>query len=145
MAEDPYRNRLRLRTGGLLIEDDAILLVKIESPVIGKTVWMPPGGGMEFGESTEACLQREFKEETGLGIEVLRFGFLNELLELPYHAVELYFEVRRTGGSFRLGKDPEHGESQLIRDLKWVPLAELEEYDIAPMSLLEWTISHGSS
>ncbi len=145
MAENPYQHRLRLRTGGLLVEDDAILLIQIESPLTGKPVWMPPGGGMEFGESTEECLRREFKEETGLTVEVLDFVFLNELLEMPYHAIELYYEVRRTGGKLKLGNDPEHGHDQLIRDLKWIPLAELGAYDTAPEVLSEWSLHQGSS
>lgn len=29
-----------------------------------------PGGGLEFGEGTRACLQREFAEETGWNIQV---------------------------------------------------------------------------
>jgi len=58
-------------------------------------LWAPPGGGMDFGQSVEENLTREFREETGLKVEVKRFLFINEFLAVPLHAVELFFEVTR--------------------------------------------------
>jgi 8-oxo-dGTP diphosphatase len=36
----------------------------------GKFYTKFPGGGLEFGEGTRECLQREFKEETGLDVSI---------------------------------------------------------------------------
>ena len=48
----------------VLDPDDRVLLVRFEWP--DKTVWAPPGGGLETGESDEQALVRELAEECGL-------------------------------------------------------------------------------
>ena len=137
-SDDNYRHKLRVRVCGILVENDRLLLVRLRSPVTGKIVWMPPGGGLEFGEDIESCLVREFHEETGLHIELDEFQFVNELIEPPYHAIELYYRVVRTGGQLRLGSDPEHrADSQLLQEVRWVPLLELSQLSLAPAKLRE--------
>lgn len=113
-------------------------MVQIHSPVTEQLVWMPPGGGLEFGESLEGCLEREFEEETGVQIRAGEFLFLNELIEEPYHAIELYYRVRQTGGKIILGSDPEHGNhSQLLKDVAWKPLSTLHSLSVSPDNLVE--------
>ena len=112
-------------------------MVQVHSPVTNELVWMPPGGGLEFGETLEDCLEREFREETGARIEVGEFLFLNELIEDPYHAVELFYKVRQIGGEIRLGSDPEHdAHSQLLKAVAWKPVAELRKLKVSPEKLL---------
>ena len=50
----------------------------VHHTALGKdgSLWAPPGGGMEYGESAHAALKREFMEETHLEIEVERFLFV---------------------------------------------------------------------
>jgi G:T/U-mismatch repair DNA glycosylase/ADP-ribose pyrophosphatase YjhB (NUDIX family) len=48
----------------VLDPDDRVLLVRFEWP--DKTVWAPPGGGLEPGETDEQGLIRELAEECGL-------------------------------------------------------------------------------
>ncbi|MFN2470407.1 MAG: NUDIX domain-containing protein [Gaiellaceae bacterium] len=43
---------------------DRVLLVRFEWP--DKTVWAPPGGGLEPGETHQHALRRELREEAGL-------------------------------------------------------------------------------
>ncbi|MDZ7689989.1 MAG: NUDIX domain-containing protein [Balneolaceae bacterium] len=72
MPNSTYKGRIRIRVNGLLVKDNALLMVRMRSPVTNQQVWMPPGGGLQFKESMEACLKREFLEETGLQVEVRR-------------------------------------------------------------------------
>ena len=51
---------------GVIIHDDALLLVKVKTT--GK--WFLPGGGVNAGEDLKAALQRETREETGIMINV---------------------------------------------------------------------------
>lgn len=133
MADLSYQERVRVRVNGLLVREDALLLVKIISPVTGKMVWIPPGGGLEYDESMEQCLAREFEEETGLKVETGMLRHINELLSPPYHAVEFYFEVQETGGTLRLGADPEHpDEEQILLDARFIPFDKFTDYEIAP-------------
>ncbi len=140
MDEDAsaFSGQLRVRVCGLLVESDAILLAQVHSPVTDELVWMPPGGGLEFGESMSDCLQREFREETNLKIAVSQLVHVNELVSPPYHAIECYFEVEKTSGERKLGSDPElPDDKQLLNDLCWMPLAKLADMSFAPQSLLE--------
>lgn len=139
MSGDIYKNKTRIRVNGLLIDDESILLAQIKSPVNDSLVWMPPGGGLHFGESMKECLKREFKEETGLEINVNSLIAVNELVKPPFHAVEFYFAVKKMGGYLQLGNDPEHNENeQILKDVKWILLEELEAMNIAPEPLLQW-------
>src|SRR5579862_9492774 len=86
-----YGNRLRVRACGLCVKNDSLLLVNHE--ISGRSFWAPPGGGIQFGETAAECLTREFKEETGLTINVKKFAFCCEFIKQPLHAIELFFEV----------------------------------------------------
>ena len=137
MHSGPFSERLRLRVCGLLVDEERILLVKLRSPVTEQLVWMPPGGEVEFGESLHEALQREFPEETGVEVEVSRLLHIEELIERPFHAVECYFEVRQTGGEPAIGFDPElKKDEQLLSDIAWIPLAEVDRQSFAPRGLL---------
>ena len=101
---------------------------------IGNTdiFWCPPGGGVQFEETTLDALQREFKEETGLEIEVGRLMFVNEFMEAPLHALELFFEVKITGGRLHLGLDPEMTEAnQIIQEIRWMSFEEAKRYPVS--------------
>jgi 8-oxo-dGTP diphosphatase len=125
-----FGNRLRVRVCGICIEDQRILLVKHHALGPKGVFWSPPGGGLEFGESAEESLKREFLEETGLQTEVVRFLFTHEFLEEPLHAIELFFEVRKTGGRLKTGTDPEmKGGNQIIQEVKFVSQAELKIFE----------------
>jgi 8-oxo-dGTP diphosphatase len=133
LGTDRYRGKLRIRSCGLLIENDQILLVKLLSPVSGKPVWLPPGGGVTVGESLESAVEREFYEETGLQIETQGLKIVHELIKPPFHSIEMYFYCRSTGGTLQLGRDPEFRKAeQILIDLKFIPVRDLGRYDMYP-------------
>lgn len=132
-ADDAYSGRLRVRSCGLLLEDEKLLLVQLHSPVKNKIVWLPPGGGVDFGESLQEALVREFEEETGLQVKIRQLLYVNELIESPYHAIEFYFRVEKTGGKAVLGVDPEHPpEKQILKKMRYFSQKEVQLMDIAP-------------
>jgi 8-oxo-dGTP pyrophosphatase MutT (NUDIX family) len=51
-----------------IVKQDRILLIRWREVEPERTFWIIPGGGRERGESIEACLVREAREETGLKI-----------------------------------------------------------------------------
>lgn len=127
---DKYGNKLRVRIGGICIENGKILLVNHQSLNKEGDFWSPPGGGMDYGQSAEENLKREFLEETGLKIEVERFLFVHEYLAPPLHAIELMFEVRRIEGQLQTGYDPEmSSDEQIIRNVRFIAEDELRELD----------------
>jgi 8-oxo-dGTP diphosphatase len=126
-----YANRLRVRVCGLCVQKDKLLLASHRGLGPAGQLWIPPGGGMELGQSAHANLQREFLEETGLQIDVGNLCLLNEHLAPPLHALELFFRVEVRGGKLSLGIDPElpPGRQQL-QDLRFFSLPEIEQLPI---------------
>ena len=122
-VETTYGNRLRVRICGVLVENDKILLVKHRFED-GKILYAPPGGGQDYGESAETALKKEFKEETGLIINVEEMLFVHEYKEPPLHALEIFFSVRSLGGKLRKGRDPET-KRQIIEDVSFYNNDEL--------------------
>jgi 8-oxo-dGTP diphosphatase len=120
-----YGGRLRVRVCGLLEEEGKILLVRHVGLGIEDGWWNVPGGGMEYGSEIGENLRREFKEETGLEVVSGQFLKVHEHLDLPLHAVELFYKVKKTGGHLQLGADPETKQYQSIADVQWMTYAEV--------------------
>lgn len=115
-----FAGKVRIRVCGVCIRQNRILLVKHRGLGPAGYLWNPPGGGIDFGESVEQALKREFLEETGLQIEVGNFLHFNEFIGQGLHALELFFEVSMVGGELRLGTDPElDSGSQMMEELKF--------------------------
>lgn len=120
-----FGNKLRIRVCGLCQNNGRLLMINHQGINEGD-FWAPPGGGLHFGETLETCLKREFSEETGLDIEIKGFRFLYEFVQLPLHAIELFFLVETTKGNLRQGFDPEMGEKQIIQEVKFMSWAEID-------------------
>lgn len=130
-VQEFYGNRVRVRVCGLCELDGG--LVMVNHPLSGVDFWAPPGGGLEFGETVSECLIREMNEETGLEVTVGDFLFVTEFNKPPLHAIELFFSVRRTGGSLTLGTDPEMGDRQILSGVKIWSWQEIESANKAEL------------
>ena len=119
-----YGNQLRIRLCGICVQDNKILLINHAGMNESGEFWSPPGGGLQFGETIEDCLKREFLEETNTIISVGKFLKINEFVKPPLHAIELFYEVKILSGEMKVGFDPEM-EEQIIKDVKWLSFAEV--------------------
>lgn len=121
-----FGNQLRVRVCGVCFDRNKILLVNHHGLKHGN-FWAPPGGGLHFGETAEACLKREFKEETGLNVEIGDFLFATEFIHEPLHAVELFFLTFIKDGVLKKGVDPEMGAEQIIQEVKFFDRLEIAQ------------------
>lgn len=127
-----YADKVRLRVCGICLHNDKLLLVRHQATIGNTCFWAPPGGGLQFGETVEEGLKREISEETGLIVETKRFLFLNEFLQSPLHAIELFFEINMTGGELITGIDPEAGaDQQLVEEVAFLSLEEIKKIPVA--------------
>lgn len=90
-------NGFNIRVYAVCIHDTRLLTLK--EPFAGRMVTKMPGGGLEFGEGTVACLKREFKEELNLEIEVLDCFYIQEdfvasLAKDQKQLITLYFHAK---------------------------------------------------
>jgi phosphoglycolate phosphatase-like HAD superfamily hydrolase/ADP-ribose pyrophosphatase YjhB (NUDIX family) len=74
-----------IATVGALIEDDAgrVLMIRTQK---WSGLWGIPGGKIKWGETSEAALRRELKEETNLDVRDIRFLMVQDCI----HSKEFY-------------------------------------------------------
>ncbi|WP_340104786.1 NUDIX domain-containing protein [Rhodohalobacter sp. 8-1] len=133
MAESTYAGRIRTRGCAVVIKDDKILLVQQQVPTRKTPVWLPPGGEVKLGETAKDAAAREAFEETGIKIEPSRLIAVHEFIEPPFHAVELYFLSKLTGGTLLTGVDPElQADDQQILKCEFIDLERLSGMSIFP-------------
>ena len=136
VINEKYGNRVRVRVCGICSDGDRLLMVNHRG-LTNKDFWAPPGGGIEFGLSSEENLTREFLEETNLRIQVNSYLFCCEFVKPPLHAIELFFAANVLGGKLKTGRDPEmRAKDQIIREAKFMAFGDI---DALPME-----VKHGA-
>lgn len=123
-----YGNRVRVRVCGLLEKEGCLLLALHNGVGPLGSLWVPPGGGLEFGETLEQTLVREFEEECCLQVKVGKFFNFYEFLEPPLQAIEMFFFVEHVAGTATLGHDPEGlnvGGIPVLSALQWFTPGEI--------------------
>jgi len=120
-----YPERPIVGVGAVIVDGERVLLVKrAHEPLKGQ--WSLPGGAVEVGESLEAGLVREVREETCLDVAV---GPVVEVLDrisrdangrVEYHFVIVDYLCRVAGGTATCGSDAE--------DIEWARRDDLARY-----------------
>ena len=113
----------RVGVGVAVIHDNRILLVK-RGREPSKGLWAVPGGKVEWGEPMRGAARREVLEETGLDVEVGEVVWVGEHLSDDHHIVLIDFVGTVKGGTLEASDDAE--------EVRWVDLANAEEYPLTP-------------
>jgi 8-oxo-dGTP diphosphatase len=112
----------RPRAFAAIIKDNYILMTKHVYP--DDSFWTLPGGGLEAGETFEDAVIREVKEEVNLDVEVVDYLFTGQYS----HGEERCFLVRPINDKeASLGYDPEVGEQQTLKEVKWHSLESMKD------------------
>jgi len=120
--------KLRLGCSAVLFGIDRLTILLTRRTDNGQ--WCLPGGMIDPGESVSEGCEREFFEETGLMVRVVRltgvYSNPNRLTIYPdgnkAHVIVLNFEVEQVGG--------ELGLSDETMDAQFFPVAEAEQMDL---------------
>ena len=100
----------RVSAYGLLLQNDKLLLCRLSQRVMKSAGhWTLPGGGLDFGETPEDAMVREFREETGLivkpgalvGIDTL----CDEVNGTQFHNLRIIYEAQYVSGELIYEQD----------------------------------------
>lgn len=126
------KNRIRVAT--LLLKDDKLLLVKHVDKT-GFEWWVPPGGGLEGGETVLECAKREVFEETGLIVKIEKLAYVRQFISFENNNLELFFIGKVISGSETMknlkGLDDEHS----IKELRYFTQKEFKNLTVFPEDL----------
>jgi ADP-ribose pyrophosphatase YjhB (NUDIX family) len=119
---------IRLGCSAILFNSDRKMVLLTRRMDNG--MWCLPGGAIDPGESVAEGCEREFFEETGLKVKVIRltgvYSDPDQLIVYPdenkVQIVALNFEVRMTGGQISLSHE--------TSDIRYFPTDEAVKMDL---------------
>jgi len=128
-----------IRVYGILMNEAGDVLVSDEF-IRGNYFTKFPGGGLEFGEGTRECVEREFLEETGLVVKAGEHIYTTDFFQISAfnnrdQILSIYYFVSTEDVSLLATKtklfdfapeqiaDP-NGSSEVFRWIKWDELNE---------------------
>jgi ADP-ribose pyrophosphatase YjhB (NUDIX family) len=116
----------RIRVAGIVVREGRVLLAKHAKD--GRSYYLLPGGGVEWGESLHAALVREFKEEVCIEVAPGPLALAAESIapDASRHIVHLCFQAEWLSGTPRLGEDPR------IVAVEWIDVRDLSEIPMFP-------------
>ncbi|MEO8710839.1 MAG: NUDIX domain-containing protein [Parafilimonas sp.] len=132
-------NRYTIRVYGILMDKNKRVLLSDEF-IRGDYFTKFPGGGLELGEGTRDCLQREFKEETGLDVIIgdhiyttdyfqqSAFNLTDQIISIYYFVQaedinKLQVKIKLFDFETYQISDPK-GQSEVLRWIEWNALTE---------------------
>ncbi len=118
--------KIRIRVAGLVIEDNKILLIAHKKR--NEIYWLLPGGGVEYQESLDEALKREFLEELGLSVNVEDIALIADSIEPngKRHIINIVFWCKLLNQSIRLGND------KILYDFSFKNINELTDIVMYP-------------
>jgi ADP-ribose pyrophosphatase YjhB (NUDIX family) len=111
--------------GALVVSPRGLVLIVKTTKWRGK--WGVPGGKVEWGETLETALKREFREEVGLNLTQVRLGLLQEAVQDPQFFQDAHF-VMVNYYAFSAGETITPNEE--IVEWAWVTSQEAMSYPL---------------
>lgn len=125
--------KIGIRPATIVIKDEKVLLVS--SKYHDEEFYLFPGGGMEFGETIEEAAVRETFEETGVKVKIKDLFHVNEYIyaeDWNKRSVSMFFIAELIEIS-----EPTTNDDGKIKEIKWIKLSELDNYDIKPKRIVD--------
>ena len=122
-----YPDRPIVGVGVVVWRDDEVLLIERgKGPRTGS--WSLPGGMQELGETVRETAHREIKEETGVEIDVTGLLDVIDLVRKDSDGrIRFHYTLVDFTAKWRSGEAVADSDAAGVR---WVPLAELDQYEL---------------
>ncbi len=116
----------RVRAAGVLVKEGKILLIRHQKK--DKTYWLLPGGGVDYGETMEDSLKREFLEECNLEVDIKDLAFVSQGIapDNSRHIIHMTFIVEYISGELRVG------EEEILKEVKFIPIEDIDKITLYP-------------
>lgn len=124
----PGGRRSRVGVYGVSVDEGRLLLTLTGEGNLDAGKWTLPGGGVNWGETLDEALHREFHEETGLRASVGPVLGANAVIVDRLHWIRIIYEVAASG-------EPtvtEVGGS--TEQAAWVDLRRLADLPLSPIA-----------
>ena len=122
MLEQRTNNLPKVVVGGLIYQNEKILICQRKEEGEHPLKWEFPGGKSKDNENNQDALKRELKEE--LSIEVNEMIFFDEYLyeykKLSKNLKLVFFQIFQFGGEI---------QNKVHQQLKWIEISKLGDYD----------------
>ena len=116
---------VKATVAAIITKNNKILLEK-RTPILPEgNKWCLPGGHIDAGETAEAAIKREIKEELGTKAKAIKFlGYFDEILpEINCYTVVLVYEAKIRGKFKR--------QKLEVSEIGWFTKKELSKLNIA--------------
>ncbi len=124
------------RVGGALIKDNQILLAEHNGE------YALIGGHVQMGETSIETIIREFKEETGLDVEIINAISTYENFwkfdGKNCHQLCIYYRLKLNNDSLQIIPNPDNGNTKFV----WVNLSDLTKITLYPLGVAEQIINN---
>lgn len=120
--------KFKYRVSGLLIKNNKLLVVKIDN----NSFYCLPGGHVELLEDTRDAVVREFKEETGIDVEIKQLKYITENFfksgKYNCHEVGMYYILETTNMiDFKEYTIEELDKDRITKlNFKWIDIDDLK-------------------
>ena len=122
LPERNINNQLKIVVGGLIHQNQKILICQRKEEGDHPLKWEFPGGKLKDNENNEEALRRELKEE--LNLEIVEMSFFDEYLyeyaKLSKKLKLIFFQIFKFEGQI---------QNKVHQQLKWIDISNLSDYD----------------
>ena len=122
MLEQRTNNLPKVVVGGLIYQNEKILICQRKEEGDHPLKWEFPGGKLKDSENNKEALKRELKEELSIEINEMIFfdEYLYEYKKLSKNLKLVFFQIFQFEGEI---------QNKVHQQLKWIDISKLGDYD----------------
>ena len=122
MLEKKTTNLTKVVVGGLIYQNEIILICQRKEEGDHPLKWEFPGGKLKDNENNQEALKRELKEELSIDINEMFFfdEYMYKYKKLSKNLKLVFFQIFQFEGEI---------QNKVHQQLKWIDISKLGDYD----------------